>query len=230
MSTGTDWANDVGGELPTSDDGFGFSGGEFGFDDMDVTGVDAKEVGSGHLKVDKKGWYQFRIEATAKPKPYEENDMSKPRKPSISLRMVVVASDNGTPPGAIHYHDLILGGKGAGVAVDKWDMERTLNFLVGCGVLRKEGDKVIDPETGTTKIRSSTLEKRLSGLNVIGKIELTPARTDEKSGKTYSERIEFPFGRGLFHPAAKEVAHHKWVNDEVLKAAGIVRGAAKPNA
>lgn len=235
-----DWANSA--DLPSaSDDGFGST--EYGFDDFDMGGVDGDKIGSGYLKVDRKGWYQLAIEATAKPLPYEENDMSKHRKPSISLKMTVQASDNGTPVGAIHYHDLILGGKGPGAKLNDYDRDQTCNFLVGCGVLKKVGKDVIDPETGTTKIKSSTLEKRLNGLVVIGKLEETASRpkTEKVDGRDvpvmdgngkpimYPARIEFPWGRGVFHPTAKEVAHHKWVNEDALKAAGIVRHHAPAN-
>lgn len=225
MSTGT---NDWGDDLPTADDGYASD--VNGFVDFGTDGVDANKIGAGILRVDRKGWYQFLMEATAKPLPYEDGDMSKARKPSIGVKMIVQASDNGTPPGAIHYHDVILGGKGPGSPLTDFDRDRTLNFLVGCRILEKRDGKVIDPETGTTKIKTSTLVSRLNGKIVIGKIELTPASKNEKTGQEYAERLEFPWGRGVFHPLAKEVAHHKWLNEQALIAAGYHRQAAKPNA
>ena len=232
-------SNDFATDLPTADDNFddGFTSPEYGFDDMDVGGVDASKVGSGSLRVDKKGWYLFRIEATAKPKPYYDDDMGKKRTPSIGLVMHVEASDNGTPAGAIHFHDLVLGGYGGGPPED-WQRDQTLNFLVGAGILVKQGEQIIDPETKSTKIKSATLATRLQNLRVFGKVELSPARPKKKDGKEvedaagnivmYPERLEFPFGRGVFAVNMKEVAHHKWA-DEALKAAGITRNA-KPNA
>lgn len=230
MTNGNDWGVD----LPTADDasfGFGDNASDVnGFVDFGTDGVDGNKIGSGFLRVDRKGWYQFLMEATAKPLPYEDGDMSKARKPSIGIKMTVQASDNGTPPGAIHFHDLTLGGKGPGVPLTTYDRDQTLNFLVGCGILQKQGDKVIDPETQSTKIKTSTLVDRLNGKIVIGKIELTPASKNETTGKEYKEKLEFPWGRGVFHPLAKEVAHHKWVNEQSLIAAGYHRQAAKPNA
>ncbi|MBS0202300.1 MAG: hypothetical protein JSS49_05315 [Planctomycetes bacterium] len=232
-------SNDFASDLPTADDNFddGFGSPEYGFDDMDAGGADANKVGSGSLRVDKKGWYLFRIEATAKPKPYHDDDMSKKRAPSVGLVMHVEASDNGTPPGAVQFHDLVLGGYGGGPPED-WQRDQTLNFLVGAGVLIKQGEKVIDPETNSTIVKSSTLAPRLNGLRVFGKVELSPARPKKKDGLEqldkdgnvvmYAERLEFPFGRGIFAVNMKEIAHHKWA-DEALKAAGIVRNA-KPNA
>lgn len=230
-------SDDFASDLPSADDfDNGFDSPDYTFDDMDVSGVDASKVGSGNLKVDKKGWYLFRLEATAKPKPYHDDDMSKKRAPSVGLVMHVEASENGTPAGAIFFHDLVLGGYGGGPPAD-WQRDQTLNFLVGVGVLLKDGERIIDPETGATKIKTSTLATRLNGLRVFGKVELSPARPKKEQGKEvldkdgnvvmYPERLEFPFGRGVFAVNMKEVAHHKWA-DQALAAAGITRNA-KPN-
>jgi hypothetical protein len=222
MSAADDWGTD----LPSaSDDGFGPS--NTGFDDFDAEGADSSRIGSGRITVDKAGWYHFRIEAAAKPETHMPNDMTKTRMPTILCTCTVLKSTNGVPTDAVHFHDIIMGGKGGG-PIEGWARDQSLNFLVGLGILVHQGDKIIDPETGTTKIRSSTLVERINKVGqFIGKLVLTPATTG-KNGKEYREQIEFSFGRGAFPVTAKEVAHVP-CNDEALKAAGIVRAPAKPN-
>ena len=219
--------DDWGTGLPSAggDDGFGSA--EYGFDDMDVGGADGAKIGSGKLKVDKKGPYHFAIHAEAKPKPYEDSDMSKQRKPSILVKHTVLRAANGVPEGAIHYHDLVLGGKGGGPVAD-FDRDKTLNYLVGIGVLKNDGGKIIDPETGTTKIKTSTLVERINKVGqIIGVIHYSPANKGQ-DGREYPEKYEFNFGRGAYQVTAKEVQHVP-CNEDALKAAGIVRGPAKAN-
>lgn len=225
MSTGSnDWANDI--DLPSAgpDDGFGTT--EYGFDEgFDAGGVDASKVGSGHIKVTKTGFYHFSIKAEGKPIPYEEDDMNKKRKPSILCVCTVLKAANGQPEGALLFHDLVLGGKGGGPMIDT-DRDKTLNFLVGLGILKNSGGKVIDPETGTTKIKSSTLVARINALKqFVGNVSLNPANVGA-DGRSYPDRYEFQFGRGAFPVTAREVAHVA-KNEAALKEAGFV--PAVPN-
>lgn len=211
-----DWANDP--DLPmASDDGFGDP--EYGFDDFDVAGADATKIGSGNIRVSKPGFFHFGISAEAKPKPYEDSDMSKQRKPSILCVCKVLRPANGQPDGAIHYHDVVLGGKSGGPMTDS-DRDKTLNFLVGLGILKNSAGKVIDPETGTTKIKTSTLVDRINKIGqFVGNLHLSPANTGA-DGRQYPERIEFNFGRGAFPVSAREVAHVP-KNETALKEAGL---------
>lgn len=215
-----DWAND----LPSAegDDGFGTS--EVGFDEFDVGGVDGTNIGSGNIKITKPGFVHLGIKAEARPKTYHDNDISKQRKPSITCTCTALLAANGNPAGAIHFHDMVLGGMGGGPMTDN-DRDKTLNFLVGLGILQNTAGKVIDPETGTTKIRTSTLVDRINKLGqFVGNLHLSPANSN--NGKDYPERIEFNFGRGAFPVTAKEVAHVP-KNEAALKAAGL--SSADPN-
>lgn len=219
-----DWANG----LPSAGDDYnGFGSADYGFDEFDVAGADAAKIGSGNIRVSKAGFYHFSITAEAKPKPHEENDISKQRKPSILCICKLLKAANGQPDGAIHYHDLVMGGKGGGKMTDS-DRDKTLNFLVGLGILKNSGGKVIDPETGTTTIRSSTLVDRINKVGqFVGNLHLTPANVSP-DGRAFPERIEFNFGRGAFPVTAREVAHVP-KNEEALKAAGISLAPAKVN-
>ena len=220
-----DWGNDG---LPTSDDSQ-FVGGADGFGDWDASDIDGDKVGSGQLYVDKPGFFHFHIAAEARPELHQKGDLSKPRMPTISCKCTVLKGANNVPADAVHYHDVIMGGKGGGVMED-WAKEQTLNFLVGLGVLKVVDGRVIDPQTGTTKIKSSTLVERINQVGqFIGKLNLSPEREDKRQpGKMYPAKIEFPFGRGAFPVTAKEVAHVP-SNEEYLKAAGIERSKSTIN-
>lgn len=219
-----DWANN----LPSAgDDDNGFGSPDYSFEDVDVAGADGSKIGSGNIKISKAGFYHFSITAEAKPKPHEEHDISKQRKPSILCICKLLKAANGQPDGAIHYHELVMGGKGGGPMTDM-DRDKTLNFLVGLGILKNSGGKVIDPETGTTTIRSATLVDRINKVGqFVGNLHLTPANTSH-DGRVFQERIEFNFGRGVFPVTAREVAHVP-KNEEALKSAGISLAPAKVN-
>lgn len=192
--------------------------------EMSSEGVDASKVGSGHRNVDKPGKYHFaETIATAKPSPYGETkgviDMSKSRKPSILLACKVVATlPDQSPVGSIHYHELVVSGSGKGVEISASDKEQTLSFLVGVGVLKKRGDVVIDPETGTQRINVGTLVKRLQGLQFIGIVKLRKGelKKDRETGEQlynsdgtesyWEDKIGFSWGRGCYQVDADEVA------------------------
>lgn len=221
----SDWGTDG---LPTSDDSQ-FVGGADGFGDWDAGDIDGDKVGSGQIKVDKPGWYHFHVVAENRTETYQKDDMSKKRMPSILCKCTVLRTANGVPADAIHYHDVIMGGMGGGPP-EPWAKEQSLNFLVGLGVLKVVDGKVIDPETNSTRIKSSTLADRINAVaQFIGKLVLSPERQDKKNpAKIHPAKIEFNFGRGVFPVTAKEVQQVP-CNEEYLKAAGIVRGEAKPN-
>lgn len=228
MSTGTATGfENVEGDLPSfsEGDGSGFDSPSYDFGDMDASGVDASQVGSGRLKVDKPGFYHFSVSAEPRPMPYEKDDMSKQRKPDILLTCEVLCSVLGqSPAGSVHFHNLILGGKGGG-AVDQWDMKKTLNLLVGLGILKVQGEDVIDPETSSTKVNARTLAARINAVKQFcGKLEMGQAGDKKDAagnivGK-YEARLEFPWGRGCFPVTSPDVAHVP-KNLEAIKAAGI---------
>ncbi len=191
------------------------------FDDFDAGDVDSSNIGSGAIKVDRPGSYHFEItSAKARPKPYHEDDMSKSRKPDISLAMKVLLSvKDQSPEGAVHYHQLIMGKNGGGPP-EKADKESTLNFLVGIGILQiNSAGLVIDPETGTTKLNSGTLEQRLQGRQFIGHIELSKGgpKKDKITGIPevdadgrpvyWPDKLGFNYGRGAFRLDDPKVKH-----------------------
>lgn len=213
-----------------ADDGSGFAVESYEFGEMDAAGVDASSIGSGRLKVDKPGFYHFSIHAEARPMPYEKGDMSKQRKPDILLTCEVLHSTAGqSHAGSVHFHNLILMGKGGG-PIEKWDRDKTLNFLVGIGVLKVVGGDVIDPETNSTRVNSRTLTSRINAVKQFcGKLEMGKAN-DRKNAAgevvgQYEARIEFPWGRGAFPVTSPDVSHVP-KNLEAIKAAGIEMPAA----
>lgn len=197
------------------------------FEDVDISDVDGSKAGSGRLKVDLPGFYHFgKIKAIARPKPYNDDNMSKTRKPDILLECEVMCDVKGqSPVGSVFFQNIVLGGKGGG-PVDKWDKERSTNFLVGVGILQSKGEDVIDPETGTTKVKASTLAARLEKLgHFCGKVELgkPSEKKDVGTGKVsyYPARLELPWGRGAYPVTSRDVAHVP-KNLEAIKASGIV--------
>ncbi len=199
-----------------------FTGGDDGFGeiDFDADGIDASDIGSGdaRFRVKIPGWYHFELKAKARPLPYgnginADTGMDKKRKPDILLECVTIASESkGDPVGSVHFHNLILGGYGGG-APNEYDREQTLNTLVGLGVLVKRGDKIVDPETGTTKINTRTLTDRLNKVgHFIGHIQFQagkekPADKAERPGEKYPDNLGFIWGRGLFLPNDPNVAN-----------------------
>lgn len=206
---------------PTDD--FGDGGGS-GFDDFDMDGVDAERIGSGSPDVDKPGWYHFIIDAKARPESFFADDMSKHRKPDILCNCTVLVSAPGqSPEGSLYRHNVVLGGKGPGVPIEKYDLEQTLNFLVGVGVLTKVNGRIIDPETGTAKLNTRTLERRLDRRQFIGKIEFVKSRDPQ-----YKDKHELNWGRGAFQltdPIVKNVPKHADYAALVLNPSGTTQSA-----
>ncbi len=200
--------------------------GNEGFDSWDTDDVDASDIGSGAPRADRVGFYHFGINATARPETSDKKDMSKLRCPDILLACEVLKGvKDQSPEGSVYYHNLIIAGKGGG-PIESYDKTKTLNFLVGVGILKKVDGRVIDPETGSTKINTNTLEKRLNGLQFIGKLELNRGGIkDEATGERYPDRIELSWGRGAFQvddPKVKDIPK----NEEALKK--IAKGHATP--
>lgn len=196
------------------------------FDDWGSDGVDGSDIGSGRIVVDIPGWYLLQIDPVARPSRYGTDkagnvDMTYSRKPDINCVCAVLATlPNQCPVGAVHYHSLIMGGKGPGVPIEPRDKENALNFLVGIGVLRTVDGKVIDPETGTQRINAATLTQRLKGVKFIAHLKLerggpmTDRVTkepiiDPETGKQkmWRDRFGLAFGRGAFKLDDPRVAH-----------------------
>lgn len=206
----------------------GVSGGD-GFDSWDTDDVDANDIGSGSPKVDKVGWYHFEISATARPLPHAKDDMSKLRCPDILLACEVLRSvENQSPEGSVYYHNLIMAAKGGG-PIESYDKTKTLNFLVGVGVLKKVDGRIIDPETGTGRINTATLESRLNKLQFVGKLELNRGGPRADGSGNYPDRIELTWGRGAFQVDDQKV---KGVpkNEEALRRIAKQHAAADEGA
>lgn len=199
-----------------------------GFDSWDTDDVDAAEIGSGDPKVDKVGWYHFEVSATARPLPHAKDDMSKLRTPDILLACKVLKGvKDQSPEGSVYFHNLILAGKGGG-QIESYDKTKTLNFLVGVGVLKKVDGRVIDPETRSTRINTQTLEARLNNLQFIGKLELNRGGPRQDGSGNYPDRIELSWGRGAFQlddPKVKDVPKC----EESLKKAAKLHAANTAN-
>lgn len=207
-----DWAQDAMNSF-NPDNGFGADDGEFGFD---TGGVDADDIdGSGRVHISHEGFYHLELDAVAKfAKQDDKGELASPHVLVIGENLL---DANGEGRGSIIMHRLYLASKGGG-APKPGTIKSTLNFLVGCGVLKKVDGKVIDPTTGTTKINTATLADRLRGMQIIGRITLEAFQEDE--GKADArKRATFPFGRGAFKIDDPSV-HHVPKNLEALKAIG----------
>lgn len=159
--------------------------------DFDTDGVDPGKVGS-RVTVDKAGKYHFEIE-TARENFEVMNDNGKPRSPDITVACVVLESVPGqASAGSYYYHHIHLGGSGGGPP-EPWQKEATVSFLSGIGLLKKQGDIFIDPETGAGKLNVKTLATRLKGMQFIGHIKCEKDKTGN-----YDDRYCLSFGRGAF--------------------------------
>lgn len=166
--------------------------------DLDAEAVDANELAS-RLHVDLPGKYHLEI-AGAKNKFETTDDKGGLTYPHILIPCVVLQSVQGqSPAAAVHYHRVHVAGKGGGPMED-WQIKSTLCFLQGVGLLKNQGGKVIDPATGTTQIKLSTVAERLEHMQFIGDL-----RIEKSDNPQYKDRIAFSFGRGAFPIDAAEV-------------------------
>ncbi len=169
--------------------------------DLDTEGVDPDKVKS-TLNVDKPGKYHFEI-ANAKNESFDfVNTNGDAASPHILCVCVVLQSVAGqSPAGSLLFHRIYLAGKTPQDATPDWIRESATNFLTGVGRLKKQGEKFIDPATGTTKIDLKTLAERLTHKQFIGN-----AKLEKSDDPKYPDKVEFKFGRGAFPIDAAEVA------------------------
>lgn len=197
------------------------------FEDMDVSGVKTSDVSNRALMIDKAGLYHLSMECEARFDKYKKDkngspDMTKPTWPGINIRLTTLATSPGhSPVGSVMFHEVKLSGKGGG-AIEDWARKQTNAFLLGVGILKPgPGDTVIDPETGTTTVKSSTILARLKAIGqIVGKVELS------KPTDAFPEpKPEFGWGKGAY-PVTSPLVAHVPKNLEALKAAGIELPAA----
>lgn len=182
--------------------------------DLDAEAVDANELTS-RLMVDHPGKYHLEISG-AKNKFDTTDGNGGLATPHILVPCVVLISVQGqSPAGAFHYHRVDVAGKGGGPMED-WQVKATLAFLQGVGLLKNKDGKVIDPETGTTQIKLSTVAARLENKQFIGDLRLEKSSDPSK----YKDSIRFSFGRGAFPIDAAEVRSVP-KNLEALKLLGM---------
>ncbi len=202
-----------------------------GFEDMDVSGVKGSDIANRGLAIDRTGLYHLGLDVEERFDKYKNGkdgavDMTKPIWPGLNIRLTVLATSPGlSPVGSVMFHEVRLVGKGGAGPLEDWARKASNAFLVGCGVLNLIGDQIIDPETGTTKVKSSTLAARLRKIGqIVGLVKMSKATTDYPEPKP-----EFPFGQGAYPVTDPKVAHVP-KNLEALKAAGIElpTAAAKP--
>lgn len=155
---------------------------------LDSEGVTQDDVQS-TLQVDKPGKYHFEI-AEAREDFSLTNKRSEPQAPHILCTCVVLHTVPGqSPRGSVLWHRINLGGKG-GAPLDENGKRMTISFLAGVGLLKDQGGKFIDPQTGTTAIDIATLASRLKSMQFIG-----DPKPDTYEGRT---SFRFNFGRGVF--------------------------------
>lgn len=205
-----------------SNDGSGFDN-DVEWPDFDNDGVDTEKLGS-TLKVNKKGIYHFNI-VDAKPRMDRVGDNGKERFPDILVTCEVLESVPGqSGKGSLYYHELRVAGKG-GSAPEDWIRVALCNFLTGLGILVVKDDKVIDPETGTTKVNIQTLAARIKAVGqFIGDI-----KQNKSDDPNFDDKYELSFGRGAFRvddPAVESVPK----NVAALKLIGKAPAAAPAKA
>jgi hypothetical protein len=166
---------------------------------FDLDGVDDTKIGSDIL-VDQSGKYHMEVESVAV-RAKTVSDKGDAIAPFLNLKCRVMHSTKGqSQEGCVYWHRLIIGGKG-GNAPEEWMRNATVNFLYGIGLLKKQGEKFIDPETGSQRINISSLPERLTGWNFIADLKPQRNRENELTGQ-----MELPFGKGAFAIDSDKVA------------------------
>lgn len=190
---------------------------EFDYE-MDAGEVDASTVSS-HVTVDLPGKYHMSI-ANVKVRPEPADEKGNPRFPDFLVTLEVLESVPGqSSKGALFFHNLRFAGKG-GVAPEKWLTSSFSSFLCGAGVLKVQGDQVIDPETGSTKINLKTIGERLLKVGqVVAHLKIKKGEGD------YPDSIELPWGKGIYQVDDDVVANVP-KNLAALKAIGKESAAA----
>lgn len=163
--------------------------------DLDMDGIDPDAFGGGEF-VDREGKYHCEISGA----PFKTAAQSfRKTSPELQVRMVVLQSVQGqSPAGSVLFHHLEfptaddhnkLVGK-TQTPLFGIKLRGLCELGVACGVFLKKDGKVIDPETGGTKINTKTLGDRLKGkqvvVNVKGRLWLEgdgSPRIDQKTGK-----------------------------------------------
>jgi hypothetical protein len=179
--------------------------------DFDSDGVDTSKVSNEtRFDLDKPGKYHFAIQAFEKLAVINESNGEQVM-PHVSLALNVIHTVEGqSPEGFVLFANLWLAGKG-GAPREEWQTTQTMNLLKGLGLVVEKDGKLVDPETGTTKLNWRTWVKRLDGMQCIGDVKMSrpdATRLDPRTQKPYPARPELPFGRGLYQvddPKVKDV-------------------------
>jgi len=198
--------------------------------DFDSDGVDTTKVSNEtRFDLDKPGKYHFAIQASEKLAVVNESN-GEQTSPHISLTLNVIHTVEGqSPEGSVLFANLWLAGKG-GAPREEWQTTQTMNLLMGLGLVVEKDGKLVDPETGTTKLNWRTWVKRLDGMQCIGDVKMSKPdanRLDPRTQKPYPARPELPFGRGLYQVDDPKV---KAVPKNVAALATIGKSHAAPEA
>lgn len=157
---------------------------------FDGEGVGEDDLGKSQI-VNKEGWYHLECSGMS-----EEldpiNDKGEEKSPSLRFELTVLETVAGqSPAGTKQYHSVWMAAKG-GAPATKGSRDSALRFGIGMGVLKLvtegENSKVVDAETGSTRITIDTF-KKIVGKQTIAQIVYKPA-----DGK-FKEGYEIPFGR-----------------------------------
>lgn len=184
---------------------------EIDFEDADESKVESSRV------VDQAGSYHLEI--TNVKVRFELDDKNNNKNMLCTCR-VLHSAPNQCAEGSIYYHEIMFSGKG-GSPPEGWMKDSMLSFLYGVGIMKKEGKKYIDPETGTPKLNWKTLPERLKNLQFVGDIKREPSKDDK-----YDDRFRLKFGKGAFPVTAPEVSNVP-KHGESLELLGLSRSEAE---
>lgn len=180
---------------PNAPPGFGGAG---DLDSFDAGEVDAKSSG---LPIDLEGAYHLQVVKAS----WTETPNKRGRRELLATLVCLHSTPGQSPEGSVLYHRAELPEESDKQANDGkqplWPLlvASICRFAAGCGVFRVSKDsegveRFIDPDTGTTRLKLSTLPQRLTSRQVIGR----PKKRDyTKQDGTTAHSIELSYGRGI---------------------------------
>lgn len=198
------------------------------FADVDALDTEGVKLGGGLIEIE--GAYHLEVaDAVVK------EELTRQNRHEIRLRLVALHSTPGqSPAGSCMWHGLEIPlAADREVATKSGNMFDALlgaicTFGLGIGLLKKEKtadgkERIVDPETKSTKLNLRTFANRLKGMQCVGR----PTRRDWEKDTKKGFNMEFRWGHGVSQVDDPQNAHVP-MNEDALKVIGKKRFSGAP--